>query len=66
MHNYRNISDIILILLSEIWVNANKVSFYNIPLYVSHIKSNDEYKAGGIAMLVKSNIEIITCTPIHF
>lgn len=35
-------------------------------MYVSPNKSNDEYRAGGIAVLVKSNIETITCTLINF
>lgn len=61
----RNLSPDIII-LSEVWINANEISYYNIPDYKSYIKSNDDHRAGGVVMYIKSNIEIIFRNLVNF
>jgi hypothetical protein len=45
-----------LIILSEIWINSNEASLYEIPNYKMHVKCSDDYRAGGIAVYLKDTL----------
>lgn len=55
-----------IIILTEIWISENEKQFYEIPNYISYIKSNEEYRAGGVIVYVKSYIKVINCKPVIF
>jgi hypothetical protein len=48
-----------VIILTEIWINSNESSLYNIQGYNKYFKCNDDYRAGGVAVYIKNSIEVI-------
>jgi hypothetical protein len=47
-----------VIVLSEIWVYDYEIDFYKIDNYICYANCNDTYRAGGIAVYVKDNINV--------
>lgn len=50
-----------VIILTEIWINYDEHQLYNIsePNYTSYIKNNEDHRAGGIILYVKTWSDII-------
>lgn len=48
-----------IILLSEVWITENESHIYEIPGYEMFIKTNENYRAGGIVAYTK-NIECVS------
>lgn len=46
-----------ILILSEIWIKESEVNLYQIPDYILHIKTNENYKAGGIAIFIHSTVD---------
>jgi hypothetical protein len=54
-----------IIVLSEIWINSNEISFYNIPGYNKFVNCNDTYRSGGVICFVDNQIQVnqVNITP---
>lgn len=53
------------IILTEVWVDGNELDLYSIPNYISVIKPNNDNRAGGTIVYIKSYIELISCNPVN-
>src|SRR5690606_25713513 len=49
-----------IIILSEIWIYSNEASLYNIPDYKMYCETNDENRAGGVAVYVHQTLRNLT------
>lgn len=47
-----------IIILTEIWICDSELSQYSLPQYKIYAKCNNDYRAGGVAVLVA---ESLTC-----
>lgn len=49
-----------IIVLTEIWIKESESHFYEIPNYNSFIKTNENYRAGGVKVFVKTNVKVLS------
>lgn len=45
-----------VIILTEIWINDDEASIYNLPGYVMHSKCNQSQRSGGVLVFVDNNL----------
>lgn len=55
-----------VIVLTEIWIKTEETAFFKIPNYISYFKTNEGYRAGGVAVFVHINVNIINSMCIQF
>lgn len=56
-----------LIVLTEIWIKNNETIFYKIPNYNLLVSTNENQRAGGVAIYVKNDIfQEVECNNINF
>lgn len=49
--------EIDIIVLTEIWIFEEEISFYKIPGYTSFANCNEEYRSGGIITFIRDNFD---------
>lgn len=53
-----------IIVLTEIWIKESESHLYEIPNYNSFIKTNENYRAGGVKVFIKTNVEVLSSVSI--
>lgn len=54
-----------IIIMSEIWINECEIGQYCLPNYTMYAKCNNNYRAGGIAVLVSNQLSCVHLDNIH-
>lgn len=55
INNFSTLPEIIF--LTEIWISSSEISNYNVDGYQLYANCNDDYRAGGCAVLIRNQIE---------